>query len=212
MYYYHMTSLDRLVSISKMGLTSRNENNSKLINDEKNKVFFSEGFEGTIALFVDFEIVYENIKEGKSNIVDKEIENKVIKSKNITEYLGQGVYLQFDGAGIENERNFENGCTDKTISPEKLSVCILKNKNNDFVTFSRFEIIKYMMAQIMPNQIKYYGAKYLGAPDFNAATIRIQEKVKKHYARHEQEIAKYTNNDYVLEYIPISDFVGNFIK
>ena len=68
MYYYHMTSLDRLVSISKMGLTPRNENNSKLINDEKNKVFFSEGFEGAIALFVDFEIVYENIKEGKSNL------------------------------------------------------------------------------------------------------------------------------------------------
>ena len=64
-----MTSLDRLVSISKIGLIPRNENNSKLINDEKNKVFFSEGFEGAIALFVDFEIVYENIKEGKSNIM-----------------------------------------------------------------------------------------------------------------------------------------------
>ena len=43
MNYYHMTSLDRLNSISKIGLTPRNEDNSKLINDKKNKVFFSEG-------------------------------------------------------------------------------------------------------------------------------------------------------------------------
>ena len=52
----------------------------------------------------------------------------------------------------------------------------------------------------------------MGSPDFNVATLRIQEKVKKHYAKHEQEIAKYKNNDYFLEYIPISDFVENFIK
>lgn len=124
MNFYHMTSLDRLNSISKIGLTPRNENNSKLINDEKNKVFFSEGFEGAIALFVDFNIVYENIKNGKTKLIDKEIENKVLKAKNLFEYLKEGVYLQFDGTNIENERNFENGCTDNGISPEKLNVCI----------------------------------------------------------------------------------------
>lgn len=59
MNYYHMTSLDRLKSIGKIGLLPRNEENSKLINDTKKKVFFSEGFEGTIALFVDFELVYD---------------------------------------------------------------------------------------------------------------------------------------------------------
>ena len=40
MNYYHMTSLDRLVSISREGLTPRNEENSKLINDTKVKVLF----------------------------------------------------------------------------------------------------------------------------------------------------------------------------
>ena len=76
MNFYHMTSLDRLNSISKIGLTPRNEDNSKLINDEKNKVFFSKGFEGAIALFVDFDIVYENIKNRKTKLIDKEIEKK----------------------------------------------------------------------------------------------------------------------------------------
>lgn len=59
MYYYHMTSLDNLRSISKQGLIPQSGVNSKLIGDEKIKVFFSEGFEGAIALFVDFQIVYD---------------------------------------------------------------------------------------------------------------------------------------------------------
>lgn len=59
MYYYHMTSIDNLQSIREKGLIPKNETNSKLIGDEKVKVFFSEGFEGAIALFVDFQIVIE---------------------------------------------------------------------------------------------------------------------------------------------------------
>ena len=202
MNYYHMTSLDRLNSISKIGLTPRNEDNSKLINDEKNKVFFSEGFEGAIALFVDFEIVYENIKNKKTELIDKEIEKKVLKSKNLFEYLKEGVYLQFDGTDIENERNFENGCTSEVILPEKLNVCILKSLYNDSIIFSRFEIIKYMMSKIMSKEIKYYGVKYKESPNFNDATVRI----------HKEEIEKYKNNDYFLEYIPITDFVGKYLK
>ena len=210
--FYHMTSLDRLNSISKIGLTPRNEDNSKLINDEKNKVFFSEGFEGAIALFVDFDIVYENIKNRKNKLIDKEIEKKVLKTKNLFEYLKEGVYLQFDGTNIENERNFENGCTDKVIFPEKLNVCILRSLYNNSIIFSRFEIIKYMMSKTMPEEIKYYGTKYPNSPDFNEATKRIQEKVKKYYISHKEEIEKYKNNDYLLEYIPITDFVNKYLK
>lgn len=212
MNFYHMTSLDRLNSISKIGLTPRNEDNSKLINDEKNKIFFSEGFEGAIALFVDFDIVYENIKNRKTKLIDKEIENKVLKSKNLFEYLKEGVYLQFDGTNIENERNFENGCTDKVIFPEKLNVCILKNLCNDSIVFSRFEIIKYMMSKTIPEKIKYYGVKYKESPNFDDATARIQEKVKKYYISHKEEIEKYKNNDYLLEYIPITYFVNEYLK
>lgn len=212
MNFYHMTSLDRLDSISEIGLIPRNEDNSKLINDEKNKVFFSEGFEGAIALFVDFNIVYENIKNGKTKLIEKEIEGKVLKSKNLFEYLKEGVYLQFDGTNIENERNFENGCTDKSISPEKLNVCILKKVSDNSIIFSRFEIIKYMMANTMPEQIKYYGVKYKESPNFEDATLRIQEKVKKYYISNKEEIEKYINNDYLLEYIPLTVFVNKYLN
>lgn len=101
-------------------------------------MFSSEGFAGAIALFVDFNIVYDEIKNG-----------------------------------IENERNFENGCTSKIILPDILDVCILKNSIDNTIVYSRFEIIKYMRANTNYKDIKYYGVKYDGSPSFNVATNKI---------------------------------------
>ena len=210
--YYHMTSLTRLNSICKEGLTPRNEENSKLIGDTKIKVFFSEGFEGAIALFVDFDIVYREIKNGTRKLKDEILENKIKGSKTLQEFLEDGIYLQFDGMNIKNERNFENGCTSETILPEKLNVCVLKNKQNNSIIFSRFEIIKYMMSKIEPKDIKYYGATYSGSPNFDDATKRIQEKVNMYYNTHIKEIEKYKKDSYVLEYIPIAYFVNVYLK
>ncbi len=207
MYYYHMTSLDNLGSIAVQGLLPKNGKNSKLIGDEKAKVFFSEGFEGAIALFIDFDTVFCQIKKGQLEANDKSIEDELLKSKKLSDYLGEGVYLQFDGTGIKNERNFENGCTDMTIPPEMLSVCILRNENCNSIIFSRFEIIKYMMAKIQPEQIKYYGTNYEGAPNFAKATARIQEKVKKYYQEHQAEIKKYFNSGYELDFIGVNNFI-----
>lgn len=211
MNYFHMTSFDRIKSISEIGLTPRNEDNSKLVNDEKIKVFFSEGFEGCIALFIDFDIVYENIKNRKTNLLDEELEKKVMQSKDLFEYLKDGVYLQFDGTNIENERNFENGCTSEIIFPNMLNVCALKNINNNSLTFSRFEIIKYMMSKVKPEEIKYYGSNYYNSPNFDDATNRIQQKVKSYYIIHKKEIEKYNNEYYTLEYIPLNDFVIKYL-
>ena len=207
---YHMTSLDRLESISKQGLTPRNEENSKLINDDKVKVFFSEGYEGAIALFVDFELIYEKINNKEIVLDDKSLEEKVLNSKDFKNYLKEGVYLEFSGDNIENERNFENGCTNKTISPEILNVCILKDKETKETTYSRFDIIKYMMSKKQPQDIKYYGVKYEGSPNFDEATKRIQGKIKKYYEEHEQEINKFKNKKYDLEYIPIEIFMNEY--
>ena len=211
MYYYHMTALDNLYSIAKQGLIPKNENNGKLIGEEKVKVFFSEGFEGAVALYVDFDIVFDRIRKEQMKVVDEFVRKKLIKSKNLFDFLGEGVYLRFDGTEIKNERNFENGCTDMTISPEKLSVCILRRECDNSIIFSRFEIIKYMMAKIQPEQIKYYGAIYEGSPNFTEATSRIQEKVKKYYKDHQTEITEYGNCDYILDFIELKDFVDKFL-
>ena len=69
-----------------------------------------------------------------------------------------------------------------------------------------------MMANTIPEQIKYYGVKYKDSPNFDEATVRIQEKVKKYYISHKEEIQKYINNDYLLGYIPITDFLNKYLK
>lgn len=210
MYYYHMTSLNNLRSIGEKGLIPQNGANSKLIGDEKVKVFFSEGFEGAIALFADLQIVYDKIKNGQMKATDKYIEEKMLSSESLSEFLGEGVYLRFDGSEIRNERNFENGCTSMTIPPEELAVCILRRKRDNSVIFSRFEIIGYMMNKIPPEQIKYYGASYEGSPDFAAATSRIQEKVRGYYEQHRSEISKY-DKDHIFDFIGISEFIDDFL-
>ncbi len=211
MYYYHMTALNNLSSIAVQGLIPQNGNNGKLIEEEKIKVFFSEGFEGAVALYVDFDIVFDKIKKAQMKITDEFVLQKLLKSKNLSDFLGEGVYLRFDGTGIRNERNFENGCTDIIIPPEKIEVCILRNENDNSIIFSRFRIIKYMMAKIQPEQIKYYGAIYKGSPNFAEATDRIQEKVKRYYRDHQTEISEYVNCGYILASINLKDFVNKYL-
>ena len=211
MNYYHMTSLNNLHSISKKGLIPQSGANSKLIGDKKIKTFFSEGFEGAIALYVDFQIVYDKIRAGQDNLTDESITQKIMKSKSLSDYLGEGVYLRFDGTNIKNERNFENGCTDMIIPPENLSVCILRRKDDNSVIFSRFEIIKYMMSKIQPEQIRYYGAEYEGSPSFDDATARIQEKVRMYYENHQATIREYDTEAYKFVLYGLDDFVKEFI-
>ncbi len=69
-----------------------------------------------------------------------------------------------------------------------------------------------MMSKTMPEVIKYYGVKYKESLNFDDATARIQEKMKKYYISHKEEIEKYKNNDYLLEYMPITDFVNEYLK
>lgn len=205
-YYYHMTSIDSLRSISKYGLLPQNGANAKLIGDEKSRVFFSEGFEGAIALFVDFQMVYDKLKTGQMKVTDKDIENRLLQSEGLSDYLGEGVYLRFDGTEIKNERNFENGCTEQIILPENLNVCILREADSDSIIYSRFAIIKHMMAWVEPEQIQYYGSDYENSPNFDEATNRIQSKVRHYYAEHQREIERYKTLHYTFDTIPVKDF------
>lgn len=208
---YHMTTLDRLKSINKLGLLPRNERNSKLVNDDKVKVFFSEGFEGAIALFVDFNIVYNKIKNKEIEIEDKEINNMIIESNSLEDYLGNGVYLSFDMNNTKNERNFENGCTSDNIKPERLCVVGLKNIDTGTFTYSRFDVINFMMSKINPSDIKYYGEKYPNSPTFEEATIRIQDKVKLYYNENKKVIQKYKKSKCELIEIPLNMFIREYL-
>ena len=60
-----------------------------------------------------------------------------------------------------------------------------------------------------PQDIKYYGVEYEGSPNFDEATTRIQDKVKKYYETHQKEIDEYKSSNYNLDEIPINIFMKN---
>lgn len=204
---YHMTKLDYLDSINQFGLLPRSGDNSRLIQDDQVKVFFSEGYEGAIALYVDFSIVYRKAKE-KEITLDDDLKGKILLSKDLEDYLGDGVYLSFDMNGIKNERNFENGCTSQPIASDIINVLLLEDITNGNITYSRFDIIHYMMSTISPEQITYYGVKYPDSPPFDAATKRIQDKVKKYYEENKEIIDAYRSGSYKLKELSLNEFLN----
>ena len=202
-----MTKLDYLDSINQFGLLPRSGDNSRLIQDDQVKVFFSEGYEGAIALYVDFSIVYRKAKE-KEITLDDDLKGKILLSKDLEDYLGDGVYLSFDMNGIKNERNFENGCTSQPIASDIINVLLLEDITNGNITYSRFDIIHYMMSTISPEQITYYGGKYPDSPPFDAATKRIQDKVKKYYEENKEIIDVYRSGSYKLKELSLNEFLN----
>ena len=206
MIYYHMTSTDNLASISALGLVPKNGENGKLIGEEKTKVYFSEGFAGAIALFVDFDIVFRSSKEKYPDTADEGMKERLSRATCLEEYLGEGVYLCFDGEGIENQRNFENGCTDMTVTPDRLCICVLRREGDGTSTASRFDVIRYMMAVTPLEDIRYYGVAYPGAPRFEDATARIQAKVGKYYSEHREEIDGYASGC-EIDIVPLCEYM-----
>lgn len=217
---YHMTTIDRIDSISKLGLIPRNpkisnETISKLINETRVKVFFSEGYEGAIALFIDVNIVYNKIKKGEMPLDDATLYKKVLESHTIRDYLGEGVYLCFDRDSVENENNSVDGCTSKVIEPDKLKVVVLENLKDGSFSYSRFDILHYMMSRILPENINYNGIKWPNIDMFKKHHARTEEekisvnqnKIRDYYIENDDKIQVFRNNDYQMMEIPLSEFV-----
>ena len=101
---YHFTSLDRAFSIKKSGLSPRVGDNSQTVKDSSKKVSFSDGKYAAAGLMADFYKVYTDIKKGKrdKSKIDPNLAKKVINSKSFEDFLGDGMYLMFDGSNIEN--------------------------------------------------------------------------------------------------------------
>lgn len=208
--YYHMTPLNRVRSISNVGLTPQNGDNNKVISNDRTKVFFSEGMTGTVALYADFQKHYDEIKMGNVGNTPKDRIDAILASKNIEEYLGgEGVYFLFDGTKIENEKNFMDGCTNEIIPPEDLNVCLLRNQDTNEISYSRFDIIKYMMSKVPAESIRYSGKD---TSDAEKITENIQATVKNYVKKHEKEINVYKFGNYLMEDMPIREFCEKYLS
>lgn len=208
--YYHIASLDKVRSISNMGLMPDEEENNKLVNDTENKVSFSEGMVGVVSKYSNWQKHYDLIKSGVTGGIQQEIIDKVKVSKNMQDYLGEGIFLIFDGENIENEKNFMDGETEQTIDAEKLSVCLLKNDETGKTTYYSSDIVHYMMAKVPVETINYSGID-LQADKIENKIETIRQDVSNYVKNHKNEINIYKAGNYTLENIPIKSFCMQYL-
>lgn len=208
--YYHMASLDKVRSISNIGLVPTDEECSKINEANEKKVNFSEGMTGVVAKYANCQKHYDLIKSGVSGGIKPDIVEHVKTTKSMQEYLGEGIYFIFDGENVENEKNFMDGETDKEIESENLNVCLLKNNETGEVTYSRFNIVHYMMSKVPVETINYSGTD--ASEDKAEKKIEIiRQDVSNYIKKHENEINTYKYGNYTLENIPVKSFCMQYL-
>ena len=69
--------------------------------------------------------------------------------------------MTFDSENVvnENENNEVDGFTSEKIKPDLLEVAMVENINDGTFSYSRFDVVHFMMVQIKPDDIKYNGIK-----------------------------------------------------
>lgn len=217
---FRSTSINTIERVYAEGIVPSCGRNSRLIGDNRKKVFFSEGFHGTIALLIDFNIVYNKIKNNHMQLSDNELYSRVINSKNIREYLGEGVYLTFDSENVANENNEVDGFTSNRIDRDLIEVAMIENIDDGTFSYSRFDIVHFMMAYTNPDDIKYSGIKWPNIELYEKYNkkeedekIRInQSKIRQYYEENQVLINKFKTNQYKLVYIPLSKFVNEIYR
>ena len=191
-YLYHHTRVADLESILAKGLEARNGVQSQAINDQKTKVFFSEGMEGAIAMASAFQHKFDYMKTGTE-----------WEDKTLEDFLEERVFLRFSSDGIENESDkgdfaFADGWTSQGISPDQLKVCLLRNVKTGVILYERDDILKYMLAT---NPIE----------NFKFGNKRQIENITKYYSERREELAGFNVDDYSLEDMNLDKFFEQYI-
>lgn len=224
MEYYHMTKDKYIRQIQKDGLCPINGDQSKSIGDEKKVVFYSEGKEGAIVMYLSFEKMYEDLKgergdkalsryrdylDGKIELSDSDLSNLEDQVKQIeairstgkfSEYYEDGPYFSIQNLAVEDiddkNFNFANSWVTKGISPKNLQVMSLRNRQTGEVTASKFDVIKYMMSQTTPEAIADKGIN-----------DQLAEYIKRYYAENAEEITRLASN-YEMGTMSIDEYVA----
>lgn len=194
---FHFTNLSNVYSIRKIGLIPNIGSNSKGVNDSTEKVSFSEGRLEAAGIFANFYRGYIDRKNGKSKeITNKEIINEIKEDASLKEFWGEGIYLTFDGEGIDNNRrcnssieggdSFDGG-TNSKIEPNKLKVCLLTerdvNGNVFSVSSSRYDYALYLMCLLTEDDIEY-----------KMRDSYMKESVRRYLSEHQSLIEKKISN------------------
>jgi hypothetical protein len=200
---FHFTTLDRMYSIKNNGLQCRLEDNSKSVGDSKSKISFSDSNIGAIGLYANFEQVYLEYKIGKrpkhNTPEELQMKDKILATKNMEEFLGDGLYLVFDGTGIENEGGntgkggIYDASTRTSISAQNLKVGLIKNNDTGEYSYSRTDYIHYLMANLKEEE-------------YSQMIEPMQERYDAYCEAHKDEIEKFKTGNYTRGSIPLDKF------
>lgn len=202
---YHFTQLNRAFSIRKYGLNARVEKNSQSVKDSAKKVSFSDGKYAAAGLMANFYKVYTDIKTGTrdKSKTDSKLAKRVCDSKSFEEFLGDGMYLMFDGSNIENTGGnnghinpFDAG-TKETIEPDNLKVCVLKNEQTGEISYSKFDFAQYLMMNLTED-------------DYSKMPNEIIDDIKLYRQTHMEEMKKIKNVGYKADSMTLDEFCQTF--
>lgn len=155
---YHMTENKYLESISNNGLIPQQGIRSNLIGDSKNAVFYSQGYEGVIAMFF---MMIERFMEYRGSIGDVHIDsyNKFVEMANTKQKSGREVSGSLIDAIEREKRIVEVINTVRNASDWKeflgegvcLKVNNINDENNDFSEFTFYN--SWTTSKIPPEDI-----------------------------------------------------------
>ena len=194
---YHFTNVNKLDSILSEGLKPKNGINSQLISDSrKEKVYYSVGEEATIKMYASFNEVISRALDGRINpelyeTYSDEIKPKLETSHDMESWMGEIIYLAFDGNILNNfnEEKPKDAYTSDTIPPESLYVCVLKDATSgEIVSTNASDIVTYFIAKRTNNFIEVLDvAGFFG--------IDVENKIE-----------EFRNEPLTVDYIPLFSF------
>lgn len=205
---FHFTKLDRAYGIRDNGLQVRLEENSKSVGDTKPKISYSDSKIGAIGLFANFYEVYTGYKTGsrkprEDKPGEKEMYESILQSESFEEFLGNGMYLVFDGTGIENEGGntgqggIYDASTTTPIPGEKLKVGLVRNNDTGEISFSKYDYIHYLMSTLTQDE-------------FSEMIPSMQERYIAYYQSHQEAIEQFRTGNFSQRKINIADFCRIF--
>lgn len=194
---YHFTNKDQLESILSEGLKPQYGINSQLISDSRErKVYYSVGEKATIKIFTSFNEILSRALDGRISpelyeTYSDEIKQKLETARDVESWMGDGVYLAFDGDILNdfNEEKLDDANTSDTILPENLYVCVLKDEpTGEIVSTKSSDIVTYFIAK-------------------NTKDFKEVLKLTGFFAyRIEKKVEEYRNTHLKVDYIPLSNY------
>ena len=184
-FWYHHTKLQNIPKILETGLVGKIGEASKFGKETIPRVYFSEGIEGVLGLSEVFQYRFDSLmrEQGKTEW----------RNKNVEEYLGESVYLCFDGKDIKNENpNKENAF-------QQLKICILRNKNTNEILWHRDDVIKYMLANYPIDNFQ------------NGDEYQKQE-IMNYYHLRQNELSQIDWQNFQLEIVDLRKFYEKFLS